>query len=51
MAVAAQDQLVRNFLNVTGGYMENMLCVWNKGIKFWKKKIHWARIRTKLWAK
>jgi hypothetical protein len=38
MAVAAQDRLVRNFLNVTGGYMENMLCVWNKGIKFRKKK-------------
>lgn len=53
MAAAVQDQIVCNFLNVTGGYMENVLCVCNKGIKFWKKKkkIQWARIRTKLWAK
>jgi len=43
-AVAAQDRLVCNFWNVTGGYMENTLFVWNNSIKFWKKKIHWPRI-------
>lgn len=34
MAVAVQDRIVCNFLNVTGGYMKNVLCVSNKGIKF-----------------
>jgi len=38
MAVAVQDRIVCNFLKVTGGYMENVLCMWNKGITFWKKK-------------